>query len=187
MSDLAYPLHWPAGWPRTQNPQRNTAFAARSVHSAVTELQRQLEKLKATEVVISSNVTLGHATPKDRGVCVYFKIKAKPYALPCDKWDCAEDNLWALAKHIENMRSQERWGVGSIERQFAGYLALPSTADNPEEWWKVLGCDQTATLAQAQEAYRDRARIWHPDNGGDAGKMAVLNAAWTIAKRALST
>ncbi|HYF52630.1 MAG TPA: J domain-containing protein [Salinarimonas sp.] len=144
-----------------------------------------MDLLKATGMVISSNVTLGASSPKDRGVCVYFNLKGKPYALPCDKWDCPEDNLWALAKHIENMRAQERWGVGSIERVFAGYQALMGPAGtNPEEWWSVLRIERTASFDQAQEAYRNEARRCHPDNGGSNEKMAVLNAAWAAAKLA---
>ena len=181
----AYPLSWPAGWPRTQTPQRSN-FAARTVHAALTELTDQLARLKATGMLISSNVTLG-GSPKDKGVCVYFQFRGKPYALPCDRWDCVEDNLWALAKHIEGLRASERWGVGTIERVFAGFMALPPPAgSNPEEWWKVLRCERNATLAQAQEAYRLEASRQHPDRGGSNEAMATLNAAWAVAKRALS-
>lgn len=120
-------------------------------------------------------------------MCVYFRLRGKQYALPCDRWDCVEDNLWALCKHIESLRGQERWGVGTTERAFAGYLALEAPpGENPLEWWKVLRCERTATLAQAQEAYRAEAQIRHPDRGGSAASMATLNAAWTEAKRVLA-
>lgn len=179
----AYPLQWPYGWPRTTTPLRSK-FGTRSVHAAVEELKRQLSMLRATDMVISSNITLG-ATPKDKGVCVYFKIKGKPYALPCDRWDCPEDNVWALAKHIENMRAQERWGVGSLERAFQGYAALPGPAgENPSEWWTVLKVERTSTFDDAQASYRELARQYHPDNGGSNEKMALLNAAWANAKLA---
>lgn len=182
-ADVAYPLAWPHGWPRTQYPQRSK-FGDRSVHAAVEELKHQLSLLKATDMVISSNVTLG-ATPKDKGVCVYFKLKGKPYALPCDKWDCPEDNLWALAKHIENMRAQDRWGVGNLERAFAGYMALPAPAgENAAQWWDVLRVPRNCDFDTAQAAYRSEARIRHPDNGGSNEKMATLNQAWANAKLA---
>jgi hypothetical protein len=120
----AYPLHWPPGWPRTALPQQSK-FSDRPLGQSIANLKRELELMHATGVIISSNVTLGQ-TPKDKGICVYFQFKGKPYALPCDKWNSVEDNLRALTNHIEALRGQERWGVGTLERAFAGYLALPA-------------------------------------------------------------
>lgn len=175
----AYPLAWPPGWPRTSIPSRST-FADRSVFAAVEEVKRQLELTKCTGLVISSNVTLG-ATPKDKGVCVYFQLRGRPYALPCDKWDRVEDNLWAIGKHLESLRLQERWGVGSIERAFAGYLALPSSAPSAD-WWTVLGVERAATLDEVATAFREKARLNHPDAGGSTEAMAAINRAYADAK-----
>lgn len=191
MTDQAYPLQWPIGWPRTPSPSR-AKFSEKSVSAALTELHRQLGLLRASEVVISSNVSLGNQSPKDKGVCVYFKLKAstafnapvKPYALPCDKWDKVEHNIWALAMHIDSLRSQARWGVGTIERQFAGYAALPAPMGaNPEEWWKVFGCNRDIPFDEAQRCYRNKAVLVHPDRGGTADAMALVNAAWAACKR----
>ena len=72
---------------------------------------------------------------KDPGVAVYFTIKEKPVSLACDKWVHVEDNIWAIAKHIEALRGQERWGVGSIEQAFAGYTALPAPGQTVAATW----------------------------------------------------
>lgn len=181
MSNQAYPLHWPAGWPRTSMPS-SSKFGDRSVYQAVSEIERQLELLKATGMVISSNVTLGASSPKDKGVCVYFHLRGKPYALPCDKWNRVEDNLWALAKHIEALRGQERWGVGTVERAFAGYVAL---TDGRRTWREVFGFAPAAkpTAADITARYRDLAVKCHPDHGGSTTAMAELNAARDQAKQ----
>jgi hypothetical protein len=175
MSQQAYPLHWPAGWPRCAAALASK-FGDRTVHQAVSEIERQLELLKATGMVISSNVTLGATNPKDKGVCVYFQLRGKPYALPCDRWNRVEDNLWALAKHIEALRGQERWGVGTVERAFAGYLSL---TDGKRTWREVFGFPPAArpTAAEISARYRDLAVKCHPDHGGSATAMAELNAA----------
>lgn len=176
----AYPLSWPPSWPRSASQSRS-AFAERSVFAAVEEVKKQLELTKCTGLVISSNVTLG-AIPKDKGVCVYFQLKGRPYALPCDKWDRVEDNLWAISKHLESLRLQERWGVGSIERAFAGYLALPGPAGDTTPWWEVLGIDRAASAPLIAAAFRAKAQLNHPDTGGSSEAMARINRAYAEAK-----
>lgn len=177
----AYPLSWPIGWPRTLVPGKAT-FADRTVHQAVEGVTKELEMTKATDIVISSNYTLGPA-PKDKGVCVYFKLKGKPYALPCDKWTSVEDNLWAVAKHVESLRLQGRWGVGNIERAFAGYLALPQHA-SARDWRAVLGVlNAKVTYEEARQAFLRKAQQVHPDMGGTHQLMAEVNDAWNQAEQ----
>jgi hypothetical protein len=175
MSYDAYPLHWPAGWPRTPVAGRSL-FQPRTVHAALEDLQSQLRLLRASAVVISSNVSLGNTAPKDKGVCVYFTLRGKSYALPCDKWDRVEHNVWALARHIESLRSQERWGVGTVERAFAGYLSL---TDGKRTWREVFGYmpADKPTAAQINERFRELSLRCHPDHGGSTAAMAELNNA----------
>lgn len=178
----AYPLRWPKEWTRTKIPGKS-AFQPRTVHQAMEELEFQLKKLGASHIVVSSNVTLG-PPPADKGVCVYFRLRDRPYALPCDKWAKVEENIWVLAKHIEGLRASERWGVGTLDRVFEGYAALPPPGSSAGgSWWDILGVTATATFEATQEAYRLKARAYHPDTGGDSGTMAVINAAWDQARK----
>jgi len=146
-------------------------------------------------VVISTNVELrndglpyaNRRPPEDPGAAVYFKLKGKPCVLACDKWNRVEDNLRAITKHIEALRGQERWGVGSVEQAFAGYTALPPAGSSPgQSWWNVLGCAHDAPFEICQEAYRQKARAAHPDNGGSHDAMVALNAAWDQCRRAFN-
>jgi hypothetical protein len=41
----------------------------------------------------------------------------------------------------------------------------------------ILGLDRTADLDDVYAARRSLARIWHPDLGGDASQMALINDA----------
>lgn len=193
-----YPLFWPAGWPRAKI--RSTAafgvmrekgghgFKSRSVlgmDEAMKRLERELEALGAKDIVLSTNHELnlrgiprGDRSPADPGAAVYFKLRGKDAALACDKWNRLADNIGALAKHIEAMRGMNRWGVGTVEQLFTGYTMLPA----PEQWWNVLGVPRNATKGRAFNAYRDKAREAHPDQGGSDAAMARVNAAWEAAK-----
>lgn len=178
----AYPLAWPIGIPRTLYPAK-AAFARRTVHMALDGVTEELEKTKATSVMVSSNYTLGPA-PKDKGVCVYFKIGGKPYALPCDKWMTIEDNLWAVAKYVESMRLQIRWGVGSIEKAFAGFAALPGPGQTASAmWFETLGFKEPPSFEKAKDRWLQLSKASHPDNGGNHGAQVALNAAWDEAKK----
>lgn len=182
-----YPLCWPEGWPRTKfrgvapffsktDSEFGQRQRKRSMQEATDFLARELGLLKASKEVLSSNVRLridglprsDQGQPADPGAAVYFELKGKPVSLACDKWSRVEDNVWAIAKHIEALRGQERWGVGSVEQAFRGYMALPSIGESEAStWWRVLGVHANASVDQVKEAYRLLARKHHPDAGGD--------------------
>lgn len=191
MSDKRFPLSWPAGWPRSSRRTR-AAFGktdrqgfkeAATVADGIRRLQTELDRLGASQPILSTNVELrldglprsDRGQPADPGVAVYFKLKGQDVALACDRWDRVADNLIALAKHIEAIRGMDRWGVGRIEQAFRGYEALPA----PEQWWQVLGFGSSSmiTRADVEAAYRRLALQAHPDRGGTDAAMARLNAA----------
>lgn len=49
--------------------------------------------------------------------------------------------------------------------------------DNP---YRTLQVDPCASTAVIRAAYRELARVFHPDVGGDPGEMKRINAAWAI-------
>lgn len=120
---------------------------------------------------------------KDPGVAVYFVMKDRPIVLACDKWNRVECNLWAIAKHVEALRGQERWGIGTVEQAFTGYMALPAPMDL-KPWWEVLGIKEEDGHLRVRQAYRDLAVKNHPDNGGSHEGMVEVNQAWENAQLA---
>lgn len=194
MSDQRYPLSWPAGWPRTRSPQasRFDRSGDRTFAVARDELLRQLRLLGATHVVLSTNIPLrqdglpysNRKQPDDRGVAVYFQLNKKPMTLACDAWNQVDDNVWAIAKHIDALRGQQRWGVGSLEQAFMGYQSLPD-ADRERPWWEVFGLSQYATWEEVKAAYRDDVKLHHPDVGGDRQRWDELQRAYEQAEQAL--
>lgn len=197
--DEAYPLSWPVGWPRCRNPERAKFGASKTeygqtsswkvrqrltVAAARSRLLHELDRLRAAHVVISTNLkTRGdglpysNATePRDGGVAVYFRLKGEPRVLACDKWDRVADNIAALAKHIEAVRGQVRWGVGSLDQAFSGYRALPEMGAR-KKWWEVLGLSQSANMTQIEFHRKGLLMQHHPDRGGNSNRAAEINAA----------
>lgn len=182
-SSSRYPLLWPEGWPRSKYRHR-AAFGKHSIAVARDTLLDQLRRLGATQVLLSTNIPVrasdglfygNAAQPGDPAVAVYFKLKGENRVLACDRWLRVEHNLWALAKHIDAIRGQERWGVGSTERAFSAYKALPPK----REWWEVLGLPgPRVSPEEVRSARRERAKEAHVDVGGDHNSMVEINLAY---------
>lgn len=201
-SQNAYPLSWPQSWPRAkfrQDAHFSTKGASgmrpKTMAESVDALYHELGLLQAANVVVSTNVKLtldgtprsGQPTVRDPGAAVYFTLKDQKRVLAVDKWRRVEDNLYAIAKHVESMRGQGRWGCGSVQQAFAGYTALPpSGASAGASWWNVLGCAHDAPLDVVKAAYRAKAAHYHPDNRetGNSDMMVLVNAAWDQARAA---
>lgn len=158
-----------------------------SVGSALGRLDSELRRLGARDVLLSSNLRVNldgrpsAAQAKmldDPGVACYFKLNGSPRVLACDKWLSAAENIAAVAGHIQAIRAQDRYGVGTLEQAFAGYAALPPTA---ADWWTVLGVSREATTEQIDTAFKALARKHHPDVGGDHAQMAKITEARRLA------
>ena len=178
----SYPLEWPPGWARTNSPRSSRFDDKKTLAQARDFVEEQLRLLRASNAVISCNVVWSErGQPEDKGVAVYFEIKERPQALACDRWDKVAHNLYAIGKHLEALRGQERWGVGNLQQAFAGY-ALPEG----DPWWKVLGLSSTASAEEIRDAHKRGAQMLHPDVGGADEKMARLNLAREEGLRARS-
>lgn len=184
----AYPLHWPAGWPRTRDPKR--ARFEPSFASARDSLFKQIKMLGGTHIVLSCNVALrrdglplaNQRQPTDKGVAVYFLRRGRQMVFACDRWDRVEDNMRAIDKTIDAIRGIDRWGASEMmERAFQAFEALPA----PRSCWEVLGLFPGASREAIVQAFREKARHVHPDAGGSDAAMAELNRARDEALSAL--
>lgn len=208
MSDrTSYPLCWPEGWPRVPMNERQDsrfihggrvngiyAYSNRrrySMDEASRLLIGELERLGADSMILSTNTKLklnglpysNLSTPADSGAAVYFKLNKREVSLACGKWRRVECNIVAIARHIEALRGQERWGVGSIEQAFRGYMALAgigqSSNENP---WATLGVPINAGQEAVKEAFRALAKKFHTDNPhtGDRDRFERLKHAYDM-------
>jgi hypothetical protein len=181
----AYPLTWPAGWPRARG-RRDGQFKV-PPSQAKREMMEELSRLGAKEIIVSTDQPLNkdgsptlRRTWGDPGVAVYFKRKGRAVVLACDQYAQLHDNMRAIGKTAEAMRSIERWGASDmLDRAFTGFEALAA----PEQWWQVLGLSEVALPVDIDSAYRRLAREAHPDAGGSDAAMARLNNARDQGKR----
>lgn len=200
----AYPLAWPAGWPRTPAAEKargrfNTRREHVSTYSgerykvasdltvadAVKRVVYELERLGSRQVVISTNLKTrrdglplsDQREPSDGGAAVYWEPQRGPMrVMAIDRYERVADNLAAIAATLEAMRAIDRHGGAQVlERAFTGFAALPA----PEDFdpWKVLGLSRTASRATIQERFRLLAMSNHPDAGGTVEAFQRLERA----------
>lgn len=199
----AYPLAWPAGWPRTSSVARqrgqfgttemksngNGSWRAKKAISIVEAMKRiryELDRLGvdvANDLVVSTNLKLNlaglprgdHGEPSDPGVAVYWQTRKAPQrVMAIDSYTRIADNLAAVAATLEAMRAIDRHGGAQIlDRAFTGFTALPA----PRSPFEILGVSPAASIDEIERAFRAAARKAHPDAGGSSARMAELNAA----------
>lgn len=196
MTINAYPLQWPTGWKRTLN-RKDGRFSTKgygrparsvSISDGVERVLGELDRMGYTrnDVVISTNVELrldglprsDRSEPGDPGAAVYWRTrKGDSKVMAIDIYTRVADNLAAIAATLEAMRAIERHGGAAIlERAFTGFVALPSPGA-AREWWEVLGVSRSCSRDDIRAAFRRLASEHHPDRGGDAARMAEINAA----------
>lgn len=182
----AYPLTWPEGQPRKAHHERRHGPFKVSLGVARDELMNELKLLGAKDIVVTSNVPtrrdgLPYADarePSDPGVAVYFERKGKQYVFACDTFGRFAQNLRAVGMTVAAIRSIQRYGATEmLEQAFRGFAALPP-ANREKPWTEVLGVHPTASPAEIAAAYRELARIHHPDAGGSSERMAEINDAF---------
>lgn len=188
----SFPLYWPAHWPRTGDDARNRGNFLKNGGRVRQLLLKELALLRATEIVISSNVAirrdgLPYAGQKveDPGVVLYFKRNGQDVAIPCDRWTTVDSNLRAIGMTVEAIRGMERWGTNQmVNATFQGFAALPAnvivTPYTARAWHEVLGVNSNAPANVVKGARDALLRQYHTDNPetGDANKLDEVMKAW---------
>lgn len=204
----AYPLQWPAGWPRMSNFSRKRAKFGRKVERGNEFKWQAKESLTisgATDRIISELNSLGvrHGSwvistdlklrndglprsdqrePEDPGVAVYWSKGDKKNVMAIDIYDRIADNLAAVAATLNALRSIDRHGGAQIlERAFTGFTAL--AAPVPRSWREVLELGESADIHSAEARYKTLARQHHPDMGGDPNKFVEITNAIQQARK----
>lgn len=197
---VAYPLQWPAGWPRTpagNRKQGQFSVADRKAHyvgrkpvnieTAISRVRDELERFGLRDrgdMIVSTNLQVNlsglprgnQGEPADPGVAVYWQTpKSGMRVIAVDAYTRVADNIAAIAATLDAMRAIERHGGAQVlERAFTGFAALPSAGP---PWWTVLGVRPDATADEIRAAYRQKAAERHPDSGGSEAAMSELNVA----------
>ena len=208
MNETRCPLCWPANWKRAaKRAQAQFGKVARdygsstgapvyhaksrlSMSEAIDRIADELRRLGVAEehVIISTNVPLSlsgvprgdRGEPADTGVAIYWTHKGKQQCMAIDTYTRVADNLAAIAATLDDLRSIERHGGGSIlERAFLGFAQLPEAIVTRRPWRVVLSIPDDAEVSKdyINQRFREVARIQHPDRNGSHEAMAELNDA----------
>lgn len=188
----AFPLAWPAGWPRTRLPQRSN-FKTKSLAYERDDLFAELWRLKAKNIILSTNLELrkdglpysGRKIPDDTGVAVYFILNGNQQCIPCDRWNSVEQNMKAITKSIDAIRGLSRWGAKEIvDAAFMGFKALPAgSSSSAEDWTEILKVSADASPEKIRTNYLQLIKHAHPDNGGTSEEFHRIQRAYEEATK----
>lgn len=199
----AYPLQWPAGWPRSKTTKSAKFGRAETqtgdsggtwkvkrditMDDAMKRVAYELGRLgvKRSDFVVSTNLRLNReglprgdqGSPVDKGVAVYWQAKGRPQTvIAVDLYDRVRDNLAAIAATLEAMRAIERHGGARLmERAFTGFTALPASGNGAgPSCWEILDVAPGAAKDAIISKFRERAKEAHPDLGGSKEAFEIL-------------
>lgn len=172
----SYPLEWPPGIPRARRVE-NSRFST-TLFQALENVENSLKKLasdsgkKISNIVFSSNVTLGNINPDDGGVAVYFNWDGVEMCYPIDRYKQVKENLQAIHHIIEADRTKLRHGSFEfIMAEKQGKHAMLPDAGSGTKWWEVLQVDRAATAQEIRSAYKKLVKQHHPDRSGGSDQM----------------
>jgi hypothetical protein len=190
----------PPVWPGKKTSYRKRAPFKTQWAKTLHALERELNHLGARKIQFALELRLGDlrqdgmlradARPGPAVILSFLDRDGQRQAYPCDNFAWWQDNLYAIAVVLEDLRRAERYGVQSALLR-AGFKALPAAGGTIA----TLSTNQAATLIArlAQDegnvdavlssrdwalalVRRAKARA-HPDAGG-------RNEDWTLLQEA---
>src|SRR5215471_3691890 len=146
-----YPLHWPAGRPRTpENRRERPRYEVRSVSVAIAGIEREVGrwaspiKRRITNWELTTNISGRRHRPDDPGVAFWFTLAgddltadASLMVLACDRFQLVEQNIRAISLTMERLRLVDEIGAYSLVAAVEGAKALPPPVTE-RPWWEVL-------------------------------------------------
>ena len=195
----AYPLCWPAGYPRSIE-RRDSRFKT-TLGRARDFVKEEIRRIGGSEPVISTNIPLKNDGDlradwsryriDDTGVAVYFNRDKQQVCLCCDSYERVWENLHAVGRTIEALRQIDRDGVSDfLNRTFTGFKAIPEVSSfNQKSVWEILGLTAIPKDADAiHRQYKIKLKEVHPDvPGGTKEAFMELQQAYQHALQFLAT
>lgn len=201
-----FPLAWPVGRPRTKKRIRGSFQETmddgkkRSVTmtTACERIEAEVSRLGGILPILSTNLELrvdgrprlDRGPPSDPGVCLYFRIGDRPYAMACDTYTEVTQNVAAIAAHIEASRRQARYGVATAAETLQAFTALPAPdhiLPGRKPWRHVLGFEDSFPAGMGPVEARERVQRRFRAKSIEAaeGERSDLNVARDAALKEL--
>lgn len=173
-------VDWPTGWERTppQEREKNRCFEA-SIATTTDELATEMNRMDVddwrpsigNQHTKSNGLPLHNANPDDPGFVLRWADDGEEFAVSCDDYSRLRDNLRSVYLWVHETRMRSTRPVQTGDSEFAaarlpsgdGGDAVVATAP-PNE---ILGVPPDADQFVVKNAYRQKAKSAHPDQGGD--------------------
>lgn len=181
-----YPLCWPPSVKRAKT--RVTGKFSRTETAAIDAIRANLDRMQAGNPLVSTNKlrfeSKAYATSNhDPGVALYFTYKSQERVIAIDRYASTCDNLCAIANTLDSLRTIERHGgIDVFEQALKGFDVAELPAPK-RPWHEVLRVYPDAPLGVIEAAYRDQAKVVHPDvPTGSTVAFQTLSEAYKEAK-----
>lgn len=165
--DRQYKLNWPDNEPRTPiNDRRGRSLFTMEFGRALRAIDGELQRFKAIDVVLCHNDNRRGNNLRDPAAALYFKLGGRDISICCDLYYDVQDNIRAIGKIVEAMRTIERYGGQHLsQKSFTGFVALPP----PKDVWQILslnkklgeGLSLKLRREYVMEAFRDKVKEGH--------------------------
>lgn len=176
-------IDWPAGWDRTAARRRRKKRSFDTgLRDTIDELEQELESgldvddwrldTAAQHQKRNPKYPYANAAPDDPGAVVRWSKDGEQFAVACDRWSRLRDNVREGLKYIQDKRRMSNRPVQTGRDEFAnarlppgdeeGGAAIVATSRPPHE---VLGVEPDADEDRIVQAYRDRIKEAHADQG----------------------
>lgn len=180
-------VDWPLGLDRTPHGRRdpNKNFSV-SLARAVELLEEELGRLDpdnwraafGNQHTKSNGLPLYNANPDDPGFVLRWTMDGEDFAVACDAHTRLRDNIRQVGLWVRETRKRGERPVETGESEFAA-ARLPSgeavVCEPPAH--AVLGLNPGRPRGEVEEAFRERIKEAHPDNGGSAEEFARVQDA----------
>lgn len=178
MSELVYTMaELPPVWPGQKTTTHRRAPFKTQWSRTLQILARELRHLGAKSIELALDLPRGaidirqdgmlraDARPRAPIILSFIARDSQRQAYPCDTFAWWQDNLYAIAVVLEDLRRAERYGVQSSLLR-AGFKALPSSSTT------TLTADRAAQLI----AVESDAPVQHILADADAARSAIRTA-----------
>lgn len=203
----SHPLDWPDGVSRTEPYARHSWPGRTSDDFGDTkrDLVEEAESIADTThaIVVSTNqptyqdggrdvpyAPSSRGRPDDPGVAVYVVKGGSPRVFACDQYETLEGNMRAVRLTLKQLRRIEKRGVNEGQRAYQGFQQLPpeggTTDTHVPMWWDILDVSRNASPQEVKDAYREKAKNAHPDQGGTTKQWNRLRDAYQEGLEAVS-
>lgn len=156
------------------------------------DLERELEHLKAKDIVIEAETTRDQIRndgwPYSNArmgptVAISFSSKHGPMRYQCGTYTAWNDNIRAIGLTLAALRAVDRYGATTSAEQYRGFAALPpvpagewASKGHAVQWLRSIARFEDQNF-EMKDLFRAAAKVAHPDTGGSTELMAKVNRA----------